>query len=166
MRELDEYREKLLKRLSDAVMEFCSACLAAAEPFAPIDGGWNVHQIAVHTRDTDRLVYGVRARRTLSEQNPRFENFNGDAYMTAHYDPGEPLADVLEGLAASMYGLVALTRAAAGELGPHGIFVHALGRGIAQFRDAEPSVPADLNGAVLYLCRSNRNGQVVNLEAE
>ncbi len=110
MRELDEYREKLLRRLGEAVMEFCSACLAAAEPFAPIDGGWNVHQIAVHTRDTDRLVYGVRARRTLSEQDPRFENFNGDAYMTTHYDPGEPLADVLEGLAASIQSLVKLLR--------------------------------------------------------
>ncbi len=66
--------------------------------------------------------------------------------------------------AASMYGLVALTLSAAAELGPHGIFVHAVGRGIAKFHQAEGAVPGGLNGVVLHLCNSNRNGQVVNVE--
>jgi len=49
-------------------------------------GGWNVHPLAAHTRDVDKLVYGMRARRTLEEDNPLFENFDGDAYMAEHYD--------------------------------------------------------------------------------
>ncbi len=66
--------------------------------------------------------------------------------------------------AASMYGLVALTLSAAAELGPYGIFVHAVGRGIGRFHQAEDAVPGDLSGAVLYLCNSNRNGQIDNVE--
>ncbi len=66
--------------------------------------------------------------------------------------------------AAAMYGLIALTRCAANELGPYRVFVHAVGKGLAQFHDAESSVPRDLGGAILHLCRSERNGQIVNLE--
>jgi NAD(P)-dependent dehydrogenase (short-subunit alcohol dehydrogenase family) len=66
---------------------------------------------------------------------------------------------------ASMLGLIELTRAAAQELGPLGIFVHAIGHGLAAWQDCDPEVPGDLEGAMLYLCRAKRNGQVVNLEA-
>jgi len=65
---------------------------------------------------------------------------------------------------ASMYGLIALTRAAADELAPYGISVHALGTGIQRFHAAAEDVPLDLIGAALYLCQSKLNGQIVNLE--
>jgi len=67
--------------------------------------------------------------------------------------------------AATMYGLIALAKAASAELAPYGVFVHAMGRGISAFQDAEPSAPRDLNGTVLYLCGSSRSGQIVNVEA-
>jgi NAD(P)-dependent dehydrogenase (short-subunit alcohol dehydrogenase family) len=67
--------------------------------------------------------------------------------------------------AATMYGLIALTKAASAELAPHGVFVHAVGRGIPEFQDAEPSIPHDLGGAILSLCGSRRSGQIVNVEA-
>ena len=67
--------------------------------------------------------------------------------------------------AASMYALIALTDAAAAELGHYGISVNAVGRGIPDFHHADPSIPRDLNGATLYLCKSSLNGQIVNLEA-
>jgi 3-oxoacyl-[acyl-carrier protein] reductase len=67
--------------------------------------------------------------------------------------------------AASMYALIALTRAAAAELGQYGISVNAVGRGIPDFQVADPSIPRDLNEAMLYLCKSSLNGQIVNLEA-
>lgn len=77
---------------------------------------------------------------------------------------GAPVHAHSAAYAASMYGLVALTRSAANELGPFGVFVHAVGRGLAQFHEAESSIPHDLGGAVLYLCGSARNGQIVNVE--
>jgi hypothetical protein len=106
MKELAEYRKRLLERLAGAAAEFHAACLAVADPFAPIDDGWNVHQIAVHTRDVHRMVYGLRARRTVEEENPVFENFDGDAYMEAHYDAGEPLGELLDGFVEEVTALV------------------------------------------------------------
>ncbi len=105
MKELDEYRDKLLSRLEQAASEFRSACLAVKDPYQPVDGGWNVHQLAAHTRDVDALVYGARARRTLSEDNPLFPNFDGDAYMAEHYNPSEPLPAVLDSLMSSVGSL-------------------------------------------------------------
>ncbi len=106
MKELDEYREKLINRLGEAADEFRAACLAVEEPEAPVEpGGWNVHQLAVHTRDVDKMVYGARARRTLTENNPLFPSFDGDRYMAEHYDPQEPLGNVLDDLVSSVRGL-------------------------------------------------------------
>ena len=111
MRELTEYRVKLLDRLEAAAVEFRAACLAARKPYDPIEkSGWSVHQVAVHTRDVDKLVYGARVRRTLAEDNPRFENFDGDGYMSQHYAPDEALQPLLEGFEASVRSLVRILR--------------------------------------------------------
>lgn len=111
MKELLEYRANLLRRLRDAAEEFRAACLTASRPFDAMEpGGWSVHQLAVHTRDVDRLVYSARARRTLAEINPTFLNFDGDAYMTEHYDAKEPLRRVLDGFVTGVESLVEFLR--------------------------------------------------------
>lgn len=97
MKELLEYRKKLLNRLVAATKEFRDACLAAADAHAPIDESeWSTHQTAAHTRDVNKLVYGLRARQTVQEDNPEFQNFDGDAYMAEHYDKNEPLNELLD----------------------------------------------------------------------
>lgn len=112
MKELSEYREKLIDKLATAAKDFRAACLAVTDPYAPLeDGGWNSHQVAVHTRDVDKLVYGLRARRTALEENPEFPNFDGDAYMAKHYDAGEPLDALLDGFVASVQSLAESLRA-------------------------------------------------------
>ncbi len=111
MKQLDEYREKLLDRFQTAAEEFRTACLAARDPHAAVEpGGWSVHQLAAHTRDVDKLVYGARTRRTLVEDNPQFPNFDGDAYMAANYDRAEPLPQLLDGFVTSVRSLVSLLR--------------------------------------------------------
>jgi hypothetical protein len=104
MEQLLAYREQLISRLERSVEEFCRACLETKEADRSRDG-WTVHQIAVHARDADRLVYGLRARRTAQEPNPLFEDFDQDAWMAAHYDPAEPLEKVLEELKGSVLSL-------------------------------------------------------------
>ena len=112
MRELMEYRVNLMKRLEDAAAAFRDECLEAKDPYAPLDAdGWNVHQLAVHTRDVDELVYGLRARRTAVEDNPEFPNFDGDAYMAANYNSVEPLSELLDGFVENVRALVELLRA-------------------------------------------------------
>ena len=115
MDELIEYRRQLMDRLPAAAKEFRTACLAVKDPFAPIEDGWNVHQLAVHTRDVDKTLYGARARRTIQEDNPEFQSFNGDAYMAGHYDPKESLRVILDDLVSSMEELTKMLRGLPGE---------------------------------------------------
>ncbi len=111
MKELVEYRAKLLERLVEAAKEFRSACLAVKDPFAPLEDGWSVHQIAVHTRDVEKLVYGLRAQRTAAEDHPEFPNFDGDAYLAEKYDANESLASILNDLVESTASLAKLLQA-------------------------------------------------------
>jgi len=112
MKELLEYRMNLMERLEDAAKAFRAECLAAEDPYAPLEeDGWNVHQIAVHTRDVDKLVYGLRVRRTAMEDNPEFPNFDGDAYMAENYNANESLSELLHNFVESVEALVELLRA-------------------------------------------------------
>jgi hypothetical protein len=95
MKESLEYRVKMIARLGEAAQEFCAACEAISDPFAKIEGEWTLHQIASHTRDVEKLVYGARIHQTLDENNPEFKNFDADEWMTAHYNQQESLKDIL-----------------------------------------------------------------------
>lgn len=111
MKELLEYRTSLIDRLVSVTDEFCSACLAVPDAFLPLaEGQWSVHQIAAHVRDVDKLVYGLRARRTASEDNPEFQSFDGESYMAEHYSAGEPLAQILDELKGNVGALADLLR--------------------------------------------------------
>ena len=112
MKELAEYRLNLIKRLEDAAHEFRNECLKATDPKAPLEpDGWTLHQLAVHTRDVDELVYGLRTRRTAVEENPAFPNFDGEAYMAANYNPSESLDEVVNRLVENVQALVAWLKA-------------------------------------------------------
>jgi hypothetical protein len=111
MKELMEYRANLIKKLVATAEDFRRACLAIKDPHAPLEeDGWTAHQVAVHTRDVDKLVYGLRARRTALEDNPEFPNFDGDAHMARHYDANEPLEELLGGLVESVESLAEYLR--------------------------------------------------------
>jgi hypothetical protein len=112
MKELNEYRMSMMQRFEEAAKAFRTEALAVKDPFAPLDkDGWNVHQIAVHTRDVDKFVYGLRARRTAVEDNPEFLNFDGEAYMATHYDSKESLSELLNGFVENVEALIELLRA-------------------------------------------------------
>ena len=112
MKELSEYRRNLIERLVNTARDFRAACLAVTDAYAPLGAGeWNTHQVAVHTRDIDKLVYGLRARRTAEEENPEFHSFDGDEYMAEHYNANEPLEGILNGLVENVESLTKLLRA-------------------------------------------------------
>ncbi|OIN89200.1 MAG: hypothetical protein AUJ21_10065 [Anaerolineae bacterium CG1_02_58_13] len=111
MDQLLEYRQRLLARCEAAAREFCAAVETATRPEVPREAdGWSVHQVAAHTRDVEKMVYGMRVRRTLEEDNPLFEDFDGKAWMEEHYRAGEPLASILDELAGSVQAAVARLR--------------------------------------------------------
>lgn len=111
MKELIEYRKHLVNKLEAVTKEFRDACLSVTDPFAPLgEDGWNVHQIAAHTRDVNDLVYGLRAKRTAQEDDPEFQNFDGTAYMTANYDKNESLDELLDGFVKNVETLADLLK--------------------------------------------------------
>lgn len=90
---MNGYSETMLA----AAETFRAACLAVADDKAPLEAdGWNLHQLAAHTRDVEIFVYGMRMRRTVEEENPEFQDFDAEAWMAEHYDPNEPLIDLLD----------------------------------------------------------------------
>ncbi|MBL8102963.1 MAG: DinB family protein [Anaerolineales bacterium] len=105
MKELLEYREKLIARIEEAAQEFCAACESFGDPFSIVEGEWTVHQIASHTRDVDKMVYGERIRRALNEENPEFKSFDADAWMAANYSRDEPLAKIVNDFETSIQSL-------------------------------------------------------------
>ena len=110
MEQLNEYRTRLLDRLEKSARDFRSAVQSAQEARPVHAEEWSAHQIAVHTRDVEQMVYGARIRRSIAEENPLFENFDGDAWMAEHYDANEPLASILDGLVDSVSQTVAVLR--------------------------------------------------------
>ena len=131
MKELLEYRTSLINRLVEAAHEFRSACLASKDAYAPLEpGGWNLHQIAAHTRDVDKLAYGSRVRRTAVEDNPEFQNFDGEAYMAEQYSAGEPLEAILNELVGNIEGLAEMLRSLPSEAWSRESRHSMLGRGL------------------------------------
>lgn len=111
MNQLLEYRAKLIDRLETAIAEFRKTCLSVGDPFKSTgEGGWNTHQLAAHTRDVDKVVYGMRIRRTAEEDVPVFQDFDADQWMAANYKVDEPLASILDELSASVKETVAMLR--------------------------------------------------------
>lgn len=106
-KELYEYRAQLMGRTLSAAQEFCDLCRQVPDPFAPLAGdGWNAHQTAAHVRAVEQYVYNLRLRRAVAEEYPVFENFDGDAWLAAHYDPAEPLDKILDEFQASIHELM------------------------------------------------------------
>jgi hypothetical protein len=110
MNELLIYRQNLVDRTLVASQEFCAACRSVKDIRTPIEEGWNAHQLAAHTRDVDMMVYGLRARRTVEEDNPMFESFDADTHNAQHYDPNEPLERILDEFKTNMSAMVSWLR--------------------------------------------------------
>lgn len=115
MKELLEYREKLIARLAEAAQEFRAACESFSDPFTRVEGEWTVHQIASHTRDVDKMVYGERIRRTLNEATPDFKSFDADAWMAANYSKDEALLKIVNDLLINVQDLCKTLQSVPGE---------------------------------------------------
>ena len=96
MKELIEYRIKMVARLREAAQEFRSVCEALHDPYEIAEGKWTFHQIAAHTRDVQSNIYEVRILRTLTEDNPEFKNFDADNWMKTKYSKEESLSKILD----------------------------------------------------------------------
>lgn len=74
------------------------------------DGGWSLHQVLAHLRDTEAL-YLERARRIRKEEHPAIANFDQEAHMREHYDPATPVKTLIAEFRAARRAFVRLLRA-------------------------------------------------------
>lgn len=96
MEELLEYRQRMLNKIADSGKSLEKGLSMIADPASPLEpDGWNSHQMVAHIRDVNKQVYWPRIHRIIEEDIPLFENFDGDAWMTAHYQPEEPLQEMV-----------------------------------------------------------------------
>ncbi|MFN2215798.1 MAG: DinB family protein [Anaerolineales bacterium] len=99
MEELLEYRLRMINRFAEAPGLIDQALAKLPDHKKPLEeGGWNVHQILVHMRDVNKQVYLPRLQRIMNEEDPKFQNFDGDVWMEVHYDPQEPFDSILNEL--------------------------------------------------------------------
>ncbi len=98
MEELREYRQSLIGRYAaqpQALREAAGRIPASARHARAGDGGWSPHQVLAHVRDVEIGAYLPRLSRILAEERPDLADFDGEAWMAAHYDPAEPLGTLL-----------------------------------------------------------------------
>ncbi|MFC2063955.1 DinB family protein [Chloroflexota bacterium] len=96
MEELIEYRKRMIGRFAEAHEKISQAMSRFPDPNVRLEKeGWNIHQIIAHIRDVNREVYLPRLRRIMAEEDPVFENFDGEDWMLNHYDPRESLDAIM-----------------------------------------------------------------------
>lgn len=92
MEELLEYRQRMINKIARAPESIEAAIIRIKDHTQPLEaGGWNLHQVVAHMRDVNLQVYLPRLHRIIDEENPMFENFDGDAWMEEHYQPRESI---------------------------------------------------------------------------
>jgi hypothetical protein len=96
MEELLEYRQRMLEKVAKAGEQLEAAVSRIKDTSLPLEtDGWNTHQLVAHMRDVNLQVYLPRLHRIVEEDNPQFENFDGEAWMADHYQPGEPIQKIV-----------------------------------------------------------------------
>ena len=100
-----------LERLS-AMPQFLEAALVAAEPAdlsaRPGEGEFSLVEHACHLRDVEREGYLVRVRRTLAENTPQLQPFDGTAVAAARNYPSQDARAAAQAFARARREVVAL----------------------------------------------------------
>ena len=99
MEELLAYRQNLLTNLENIVSELhqaAAAIPATAWHASAAPGEFTPHQVLAHLRALESQAIVVRLRRILDECKPHLPLFDDDGWMTAHYDPAEPVQSILD----------------------------------------------------------------------
>lgn len=108
MEELWAYRQRLLERHSAQVGELRRSLSSWSQDrlrAAPGRDAWSAHQVTVHLRDVEVQAYVPRVHRMLAESEPWLEDFDAEAFMAGHYDPAEPIEQIVADLERARSGL-------------------------------------------------------------
>jgi hypothetical protein len=108
MEELWTYRQRLLERYAAQIGELRRRLSNWPQDrlrTAPGRGEWSMHQVAAHLRDVEVQAYVPRVHRMLAESEPLLRDFDAEAFMAGHYDPSEPIEQVVADLEQARLGV-------------------------------------------------------------
>ncbi|HEY4688425.1 MAG TPA: DinB family protein [Anaerolineae bacterium] len=60
-----------------------------------VDNEWSAHETLAHVCEIERHVFIVRMQRVAAEHQPLLKYFDEAAWHGEHYDPTQPVADLL-----------------------------------------------------------------------
>jgi len=111
-KQLLDYRANLLEQIRVKAESFCAAARAVKNPLAPFEeNGWNTHQLVAHVWHVDLHAYGMRVRRTMQEEYPVFQNYDGDGWMANEYSPSLSLESMLTEFSARITEMLSMLHA-------------------------------------------------------
>jgi hypothetical protein len=98
MRELDVYRQQLLKLYIQQLDELSAKIEPLSDRLnkALAPGEWSPHQVLAHVEAAERLAFDPRVHRILSEEVPVLENWDEAAWMEGEYDVSMPVSQLLD----------------------------------------------------------------------
>ncbi len=99
MEELISYRHELLSALEDdmRVITEAESRLTAQDWHHQPDGSpFSPHFILAHVRALDTMEFNDQIQHILTEEMPLLALFNDQAWMADHYQPGEPVNQIVE----------------------------------------------------------------------
>jgi hypothetical protein len=90
----------MLRRTNDDLQRYVNE-IPAAQLHWHVPGEWSAHETLAHLRDVEREVFLPRMQRVASEDHPTLKNFDEQAWHKEHYDPQEPVTDLLADFSAA-----------------------------------------------------------------
>ena len=95
---LEAYRQTLAARAEEVVKRLAEAVAAipAERWHTPLaEGEWSPHELMAHLRDVEAQAYSIRLRRILEEDSPTLPAFDARGWHEDHYNPDEPMENLL-----------------------------------------------------------------------
>ena len=106
------YTLRLLRAQSHQLAREIDLMPADAVLWKPEPAEWSVHECLTHLRDGERQVFRPRMARIVGEGNPTLPVFDEVTYHKEHWNPDEPIQNIVADFVEDRAAEVALLEAA------------------------------------------------------
>ena len=108
MTQPDTYLLRLLRAQSHQLTQEINALPVEAALWKSAPEEWSVHETLTHIRDAERHVFRIRIERIANEDNPHLPLFDEVVYHKEHWNPDEPIQNILADFVADRAAEVAV----------------------------------------------------------
>jgi len=112
MTQPNTYTLRLLRAQAHQLSHELALMPAEAMLWKPAPEEWSVHECLTHLRDIERQVFLVRITRVIKEDTPHLPFFDEAAYHKEHWNPDEPIQNILADFVAARAAEVSLLESA------------------------------------------------------